>query len=66
MSNKIDFQCLKNRVLREILEEISHEDNNTISDQNSPQAWNNWSNWVNWTNWNNWNNWGNWGNWRNY
>jgi len=44
---------IKNRVLQEIIDEISEEDGNRPS---FPfwQNWMNWSNWQNWTNWMNW------------
>lgn len=45
----------KNRILREVLEEIAQSRKGEITN------WANWSNWGNWTN-----NWGNWTNWGNY
>jgi hypothetical protein len=47
---------VKNKVLREILEEIRQEKERRVE---FPY----WGNWWNWRNWRNWHNWGNWFNW---
>jgi hypothetical protein len=46
----------RNRVLRELLDEIHQEKQKSIS----VQGWFNWTNWMNWFNWMNWMNWMNW------
>jgi len=58
MEKKEKNKAPKNRVLREILEEIE------ASKKCSFPHWRNWANWGNWfNNWGNWQNWTNWGNW---
>jgi len=47
---------VKNKVLSEILEEISQEENSRVAFP----YWGNWRNWRNWHNWHNWRNWFNW------
>lgn len=44
---------LKNRVLREIIDEIREEKKGGLTFP----FWNNWINWNNWMNWANWMNW---------
>jgi len=50
---------VKNKVLREILEEIRQEEKKRVAFP----FWGNWWNWWNWRNWRNWANWWNWLNW---
>ncbi len=50
---------VKNKVLRELLEEIRQEKKRRVAFP----FWGNWGNWHNWRNWRNWHNWGNWFNW---
>lgn len=50
---------VKNKVLRELLEEIRQEKKRRVAFP----FWGNWGNWSNWRNWRNWHNWGNWFNW---
>jgi hypothetical protein len=47
---------VKNKVLRELLEEIRQENKLRV-------AFPYWGNWWNWRNWRNWANWLNWLNW---
>jgi len=47
---------VKNKVLRELLEEISQEKKRRVGFP----FWGNWGNWRNWRNWHNWHNWMNW------
>lgn len=60
--NQNNNKPIKNKILREIIEEIERDTNNRCSFPH----WSNWGNWYNWNNWSNWNNWVNWGNWRNW
>jgi len=50
---------VKNKVLRELLEEIRQEKKRRVAFP----FWGNWHNHHHWRNWRNWNNWGNWFNW---
>ena len=50
---------VKNKVLRELLEEIRQEKKRRVAFP----FWGNWGNWHNWRNWRNWHNWQNWLNW---
>ena len=50
---------VKNKVLRELLEEIRQENERRVAFP----YWGNWWNWRNWRNWRNWYNWLNWLNW---
>jgi hypothetical protein len=47
---------VKNKVLRELLEEIRQENKRRVAFP----YWGNWGNWRNWRNWHNWLNWLNW------
>jgi hypothetical protein len=50
---------VKNKVLRELLEEIRQEKKRRVAFP----FWGNWHNHHHWRNWRNWHNWGNWFNW---
>jgi len=50
---------VKNKVLRELLEEIRQEKKRRVAFP----FWGNWHNHHHWRNWRNWYNWGNWFNW---
>lgn len=50
---------VKNKVLRELLEEIRQEKKRRVAFP----FWGNWNNHHHWRNWRNWHNWGNWFNW---
>ena len=56
MAGNLQVAEVKNKVLREILEEIRQEKKRRVE---FPY----WGNWGNWRNWRNWHNWGNWFNW---
>ena len=56
MAEKNQDVNVKNKVLRELLEEIRQEKKKRV-------AFPYWGNWRNWSNWRNWHNWGNWFNW---
>ena len=58
MAGNFQVAEVKNKVLREILEEIRR-------DKNRPVAFPFWGNWGNWGrhHWRNWTNWSNWYNW---
>lgn len=58
MAENFQVAEVKNKVLREILEEIRQ-------DKNRPVAFPFWGNWRNWGghHWRNWTNWHNWYNW---
>ena len=59
MAGKSQEAQVKNKVLRELLEEIRQEQKRRVAFP----FWGNWGNWRNWRNWRNWHNWGNWFNW---
>jgi hypothetical protein len=59
MAGKTQDGHVKNKVLRELLEEIRQEKNRRVAFP----YWGNWWNWRNWRNWRNWYNWLNWLNW---
>ena len=59
MTHKGENREVRNRILKEILQEIEEEKRTRCAFP----FWNNWMNWVNWRNWMNWRNWGNWVNW---
>ena len=59
MTGNLQITEVKNKVLRELLEEIRHEKKRRVGFP----FWGNWGNWSNWSNWSNWGNWHNWYNW---
>ena len=59
MAAKSQDAQVKNKVLRELLEEIRQEKERRVAFP----YWGNWHNWGNWRNWRNWHNWQNWLNW---
>ena len=59
MAVKSQDAKVKNKVLRELLEEIRQENQRRVAFP----YWGNWWNWRNWRNWRNWYNWLNWLNW---
>lgn len=56
MAGKRQDAQVKNKVLRELLEEIRQEKKRRVAFP----FWGNWGNWGNWRNWHNWLNWLNW------
>jgi hypothetical protein len=56
MAEKSQAAKVKNKVLRELLEEIRQENKRRVTFP----YWGNWGNWRNWRNWYNWLNWLNW------